>query len=238
MRQSLLKIFLIQKDSLGMGIINSSVKQAFVCSFQQKCIKLVCQAHDILCNNHTINQEMDEETVSTCIADIIDNSQQAIEWMIHIGTEHRLTTGFYIQNPISSKSLNRIDFRYETDVWENNNPNRLRYYMEAKNLYQKDFSKTSNNSVTSAKAYFNRYIETGIDHIVTGYYPSNTLLLGYVLVGDVCPVVDGINSQLDSLNRNGEHLTHFPSCYESNMRRTFSSEHNGLDIKHLMLKFT
>lgn len=221
-----------------MGTIGSNIKHAFVESFQHNCITLVCQAHDVLCGLHAISKDMDEETISTCIASVIDNSQQAIDWMIHVCTEHRLAGEGYMQNPTSSKSLQRIDFRYEMDVWDKNDSTRLRYYMEAKNLYQVDFKKPSNNSVTPAKAYFKRYVETGIDHIVTGYYPSNTLLLGYVLVGDIYPVVDGINSELSSQNRSSEHLFHVPTPCESNIRGTFSSNHSVGRIEHLMMKFT
>lgn len=221
-----------------MGTISSNIKQAFVQSFQKNCITLVCHAHDVLYACHAITQDMDEETISTCMASVIDNSQLAIDSMIHVCTEHRLAGDGYIQNPTSSKSLQRIDFRYEMDVWEKNNSTRLRFYMEAKNLFQVDFKKSSNNRVTHAKAYFKRYVETGIDHIITGYYPSNTLLLGYVLVGDINHVVDGINSELSSQNRSAEYLFHAPSPYECNIRNTFSSNHSVGGIDHLLLKFT
>lgn len=220
-----------------MGTISSNVRRAFVRSFQHKCITLVCQAHDELCSSNTIAQDMDEEKISMCIATIIGDSQQALEWMIHIDTEHRLPCMDYIRNPTSSKSLKRIDFRYEMDVWDNDNPGRLRFYMEAKNLYQVDFKKPFNSSITNAKASFKRYIVTGIGNITTGDYPSNTLLLGYVLVGDIDSVVKGVNTELSSLNRCSEHLIHISTCYENHLRKIFCSQHSDMFIKHLMLKF-
>lgn len=221
-----------------MGSINSNIKQKFVLSFQQKCITLVCLAHDELCTRNTISQSMDEESISTCLASIIDDSNKAFEWEIHVSTEHRLTCANYIENPVLSKSLRRMDFRYEMDVWEKKDHPRLRYYMEAKNLYQFDFKKSTNSRVTSARKYFKRYIETGINHIVNGTYPLDTLLLGYVLVGGIDPVVDGINSELCSLNRSGEQLTPASIDDENKLRRRFISMHTGMNIEHLMLKFS
>lgn len=221
-----------------MGKISSSIRQAFVLSFHHKCVKLVCSAHEELWFNKIITSDMDEESVSTCIYDCVRNNQYIIEQGIHVNIEHRLLPIGYVQTPTPSKQLCRIDFHFEADCWEQNPIVRLEYYMEAKNLYEHDFRKSSNTSVTPANYYFKRYIGTGIDHIISGYYPLNTLLLGYVLVGDVHPVVNGINSELSSQTRSSEHLFHVPSTYECNIRSTFSSNHSVGRIDHLMLKFT
>lgn len=220
-----------------MGTISSNIKQAFVDSFQQNCIALVCQAHDVLYANLVINQDMDEETISTCIYDCIRNNKYTINQGIHVNIEHRLLPNGYVQNPTPSKQLNRIDFHFEADCWEHSPVVRYEYFMEAKNLYEHNFRKSSNTSDTQANSYFKRYIETGIEHIIKGDYPSNAVILGYVLVGAINPVVDGINSELSSQNRNSEHLFHIPSLYECNIRGTFSSNHSVGRIDHLMLKF-
>lgn len=221
-----------------MGTVSSDIKQAFVLSFQHNCITLVCQAHDALCGCHAITRDMDEETVSTCIYDCIRDSQFAKEQGIHANIEHRLLPSDYVQKPTSSKQLSRIDFHFESDCWEYTSVERFEYYMEAKNLYENNFQKSFNKSTTEAKSYFQRYIETGIDHIINSDYPSNVIILGYVLVGDINPVVNGINSELSSQNRSSEHLFHETSSYECNIRSTFSSNHPLVRIDHLMLKFT
>lgn len=221
-----------------MGTISSNIKQAFVQSFQRKCIELVCFAHEELCANKTIAQDMDEETISTCIYNCVRNNPYTIKLGIHVNIEHRLLPIGYVQTPTLSKQLSRIDFHFEADCWEYRPIVLFEYFMEAKNLYEYNFKKSSNTSETLAKYYYKRYIETGIDHIITGYYPSNTLLLGYVLAGDINPVVDGINSKLSSQNRSSEHLFQVTSLYECNIRGIFSSNHSVGCIKHLMLKFT
>lgn len=221
-----------------MGTISSNIKQAFVQSFQHNCITLVCQAHDVLYGRNVITQDMDEETISTCIYDCVRNNQNTIDLGIHVNIEHRLLPIGYAQTPTPSKQLSRIDFHFEADCWEHRPILRFQYFMEAKNLYEHDFKKSSNTSITNAKSYYKRYIETGIDHIIKGDYPSNAIILGYVLVGDIYPVVDGINSELSSLNRSSEHLVHVSSQHECDIRGTFSSNHSGGRIDHLMLKFT
>lgn len=221
-----------------MGTVSGNIKQAFVCSFRYQCIILVCQAHDALYNNHIVNQDMDEETISTCIYDCVRSNSNTINWGVHVNLEHRLPQVGYAYTPTPSKELSRIDFHFEADCWECNPVQRFEYYMEAKNLYEHNFKKSSNNGSTSAKYYLKRYVETGVDHVVRSDYPANTLLLGYVLEGEILPVVNSINSQLDSEGRNSEHLVHIETCYESNIRQTYNSMHKGLPIMHLMLKFS
>lgn len=221
-----------------MGTVSSDIKQAFVLSFQHNCITLVCQAHDALCGCHAITQDMDEETISACIYESVMKNQYTMEQGIHVDIEHRLLTVGYIQTPKPSKQLSRIDFHFEADCWELTSFARFNFFMEAKNLYEYDFRKSSNKSTTRAKYYFTRYIETGIDHIINGDYPSNSIILGYVLVGDINPVVDGINSELSFQNRSSEHLFNVSSSCECNIRGTFSSNHPLVRIDHLMLKFT
>lgn len=221
-----------------MGTIGSNIKQAFVESFQHNCITLVCQAHDVLYGRNAITQDMDEETISTCLYDCVRNNQYTIELGIHVNIEHRLLPIGYVQTPTPSKQLSRIDFHFEADCWEQTHVERFEYFMEAKNLYEHNFKKSSNTSITNAKYYYKRYIETGIDHIIKGDYPSNAIILGYVLIGDMNPVVNDINSELSSLNRSSEHLFHKPTPYECDIRGTFSSSHSVGRIGHLMLKFT
>lgn len=78
------------------------------------------------------------------------------------------------------------------------------YYIEAKNLYCHSFTKTGNTSITSPGKYAQRYIDTGIDNLLNGHYPSNTLLLGYVLVGAVGEAVDLLNQYLTKRTRSTE----------------------------------
>ena len=221
-----------------MRTISSNIKQAFVQSFRHNCIISVCQAHDALCVCHAITQDMDEETISTCLYDYVRNNQYTIEHGIHVNIEHRLLPVGYVQTPTPSKQLCRIDFHFEADCWEQDSVERSEFFMEAKNLYEHNSRKSSNGSIISATFYYKRYINTGIDHIIKGDYPLNAIILGYVLVGDIIPVVDGINTELSSMNRSGEHLFHIPTPYECNSRETFSSNFSAGRIDHLMLKFT
>jgi len=97
------------------------------------------------------------------------------------------------------------------------------YYMEAKRLKEKD---------SNLKR---EYIKEGMDRFITGKYPPDGCMLGYLLEGTVKETINGINSLLEKYKRNGELLKHtsnktFPFYYESN--------HSKLCLKHLIFDFT
>lgn len=107
--------------------------------------------------------------------------------------------------------------------------------MEAKNLYEHNFRKSDNSSMTNALSVQKRYIETGINHIVSGYYPPETMMVGYVLEGGIAPIVSAINSILgDSSSR----LVATPhKLTVAKGQELYSSRHESLDIRHLLLQF-
>lgn len=67
----------------------------------------------------------------------------------------------------------------------------LHYYAEAKNLSESDWSKQDGSKV-SASHYRARYIDTGIENLLTERYPEGCLL-AYVVQGKSDNIVAGIN---------------------------------------------
>lgn len=108
--------------------------------------------------------------------------------------------------------------------------------MEAKNLYANDFKKTDNSRKTSANKYHKRYVETGIMRLLTGYYPSNTCLVGYVLEGAVTDAVMGVNAQIPSILSPTEILT-LATPLHSTLSFYVSTHNQNRSISHLMLQF-
>ena len=218
--------------------ISNTIQQKFIAAFHQNCIQLVCMAHDELLRLGTVNREMIEDTVSMCIYKCINFDSLPAEYCgIHGDVQHMLPKDDYVQNPIPANLLERIDFHYEADCLESGSRTRYQFFMEAKNLYEYNFKKLKNTSKTIAVSYYKRYINTGIDHVLTDYYPSHdTLLLGYVLVGKIAPCVDGINKQLDVLNRTKEHLTPDLTITANNIEMYLSNHPKGI-LYHLMMKF-
>jgi hypothetical protein len=88
----------------------------------------------------------------------------------------------------------RIDFKFSR--WEQKEE--VDYFAEAKNLSEKNWTK-KNGKPVNASYYYKRYIETGISHLLTNYYPNNCVLIGYVLNGNKSVILSNLNN-LISLN--------------------------------------
>jgi hypothetical protein len=87
----------------------------------------------------------------------------------------------------------RIDFKFSQWTREEE----IDYFAEAKNLCEKGWRKKDGTYVSSSY-YNNRYIKTGIHHLVTPYYPSNCVLIAYVLNGHKNAVLAKLNSLISS----------------------------------------
>lgn len=208
----------------------AKVKGAFV----KNCIVLIGRAYDNLLASDVVNHDMDENTVSENLRILMSNDHFSSINGITVAREQPINNGSLLTSNQSADSLPRIDFQFQRS-WSKMQDTFV-FFMEAKNLYANDFIKTDNINNTSAKYYHKRYIETGIMHLLTGYYPSNTCLLGYVLEGTVADVVMGVNAQISSVLSQAEIL--IPSQPPYQTLSAYTSTHNQSRILlHLMLQF-
>lgn len=210
------------------NLIISKVQGAFVIN----CIVLIGRAYDNLRVSSFVNHDMDENTVSENLRILMRKDPLANR--IVIAREQPIGDGNLLSSNQSANALPRIDFQFEQS-WSKMLPTFV-FYMEAKNLYANDFKKTGNSSITSARAYHKRYVETGLKNLLDGYYPSNTCLLGYVLEGSVSDVVVGVNIQMASIFSQADILNPVQPLYPS--LSTYISNHSlKREIVHLMLQF-
>ena len=134
----------------------------------------------------------------------------------------------------SAKTAPRIDFRL--CGWSNNS--KLTYFVEAKNLIEIDSYKSNRKSKIPANKLHIRYIETGIDNYLSGQYPSNGCLVGYILQGKAENIVSMLNTCLCNLSRKPE-ILQLKSLEQINFKPYYISSHNNVSsIKHLMFDFT
>lgn len=121
------------------------------------------------------------------------------------------------------------------DIWLANwfAEQRNEYYIEAKNLCEKDWSKKSMAKVSASKQR-RRYIDTGIANFISKRYPDGCLA-GYVLQGIEDDCVNGINRLLEKDGRKKEVLEKKELL--DDFEATYVSQHETLSLKHLMLKF-
>ena len=56
--------------------------------------------------------------------------------------------------------------------WQTDNENEDLYHIEAKNLCENNWIKSTGANINSSYQ-LNRYVDKGISHFISGYYPSN-----------------------------------------------------------------
>jgi hypothetical protein len=200
-------------------------------AFEQKCIELLEWACHTLKSNKKVDTDWGEENISANIYTYIKDSQQSIDANIHVESEHPFYNQDILSNKKKARKASRIDM-----VFQNNwSGKRFVFYVEAKNLVENDFIKTGRKRTVKARTVLERYIETGIDHFLTGYYPKGCLL-GYVLNGTINGVVNSLNAMLVKAGRNSELLS---LSSGANPWMEFNSYHTkqSMKIGHYLFDF-
>ena len=219
---------------MSRGVLDASIVNSFKQGFEWKCINLLIDAYTYVNSSDSINIDCEEEYISAVLFDYIDNCQQAINWKIDITPEYRLYKNDVLKKMKSAKTAPRIDFRL--CGWSNNS--KLTYFVEAKNLIEIDSYKSNRKSKIPANKLHIRYIEAGIDNYLSGQYPSNGCLVGYILQGKTENIVSMLNTCLCNLSRKPE-ILQLQSLEQINFKPYYISSHNNVSsIKHLMFDFT
>lgn len=206
-------------------------------SFKMVCLHLLEMAYCEVNTTCTIDKDWTENAVSEALKESINKNEETVMMLITAEVEVRQLPADLSLMPPKVDDAPRIDIKVGGFDTSKETPSRVCYYMEAKNLYASDFLKTGHTSYVSSTYYAKRYISTGIEHLLSGYYPSNTILLGYVLVGTVQVAVDKVNQNLVNDSRGAERInlqvyTEYPSLVLG------ASVHpNGMELDHCFLQF-
>ena len=205
-------------------------------SFKMICFGLLDAAYVEVYAATIVNSDWDENAISEVLVSKINNNPFSISRHITAITEKRILAGNSHVNLSKVDSAYRIDIKIGGFGWSSTEY-RTEYYIEAKNIYCQSFKKTNNTSMTSHSQYIKRYLETGINNILNGHYPLDTLLLGYVLVGTVQEAVALLNGCLKNDSRCTKviimkDMKEFPHLLFG------ESEHSGgMIVEHCFLPF-
>ena len=218
------------------GNLKHFIIGGFEDSFEVNCLALFGEAYGYIKENAGITVDWDEENISANFFEYIDNSKNAISLNINISDEHRLYYLEILSNKKPAKAASRIDFRLTTNWTEERK--RLEYFVEAKNLIESDCEKTGRKSKLSAHGLNERYVKTGIGKFISGDYPQNGCLVGYVLQGEPTIIVEKINECLQDKHRSTERLREVESPI-LDMKYFYQSAHEGgFILKHYLLNFS
>lgn len=200
-------------------------------AFEQTCRELLEWACHTLKSNKKVDTDWGEENISANIYTYIKDSQKSIDADIHIESEHPFYNQDILDNKKKARNASRIDMVFQHN-WSGQ---RFVFNVEAKNLVENDFIKVGRKRAVKANKVLERYIETGIDHFLDGYYPKGCLL-GYVLNGSINGVINALNSSLVKAGRNSELLNYSSGAIPW---MVFSSNHakQNMHIVHLLFDF-
>lgn len=219
----------------SMGLASVHVADA-ASSFKMICIGLLDMAYSELCSAKVITRDFDENAITEALAYCINANPATIKMHITAITEKKLLPeGLQDVLPTVDDAY-RIDVKLGGFGWSGEEY-RTEYYMEAKNLYCQSFTKTGNTSITSPGRYAQRYIDTGIDNLLNGHYTSDTLLLGYVLVGTVKEAVDLLNHYLTKRTRGTEMIAPHNYAEFPHIQIGRSLHSNSVTLEHCFLSF-
>ena len=215
----------------GVGSIDPVLVAQVRAAFEQTCIDLLEWACQTLKSNKKVDTDWGEENISANIFTYIKDSQKSIDADIHVDSEHPFYNQDILDNKKKAKEASRIDMVFQHN-WSSK---RFVFYVEVKNLVEHDYADAGRTQTVKAKAIQKRYIKTGVDHFLKGYYPQGCLL-GYVLNGTINGVVNALNSILVKAGRNSESLG-FSSGTIPWM--VFSSSHvkQNMTLKHYLFDF-
>ena len=144
-------------------------------------------------NNY--NSSWKENMITKTLANYVKKNNFAIKWNLDIIREHYLDD--YQEENSDPDKAPRIDIRLSQ--W--NNKILFEYFIEAKNLCENDWFK-ENGSKVSASVQLNRYINKGVKHFLSNYYPSNGCMCGYILNGNTKKTIAKLNNILKKKSTN------------------------------------
>ena len=167
--------------------------------FERKCIFVFIDAYHSLILENTLSSSWKENKITKELVKYFKNSSYFSKWGLDIVREYYLDEYYEETDPDKTP---RIDIK----ITNNQIQKKFDYFIEAKNLCETDWKKETGTKV-SAKNLQQRYIDTGISHFVSGYYPSNGCLCGYILQGNTDNIIHKINEILEKKSLNCLELT-------------------------------
>ena len=198
---------------------SKKVLSKFQKGFEEQCFYLITKSYTSAIETKVIKLDWDENDITAELHEHIEKNLIKLSWPIRANTEQTLRKDGIKKRKGFANKLPRIDLIF----YELGLSFKCKYHMEAKRLKEKD------------SRLKRRYIGTGIDSLVSKKY-ENGCLLGYILEGDLCKTVKGINKLLKKDDRDSEFLK-----AKAHMLHNFyyESDHgNSFILKHFMFDFT
>lgn len=176
-----------------MATFNEDILVGFQSALEGFCLELLHQGYESMLAAKGYDVDWEEDTLTAHYISFMEKLPICREWQIDIIPQFYIYSSKHTSGEEAAKYAPRIDFKFTKwfkDV-------KAGYFAEAKNLSEKNWKKKDGKKV-DARKYNKRYIETGINHLLTGHYPNNCVLIAYVLNGHKNVVLANLNSLISS----------------------------------------
>ena len=217
-----------------MSKISTKVQQEFRSAFAHRCIEAVQKGYDRMRLDKRYQVYWEEDNFTICLVETIKATKFLNQHRISVNHQPPVYSeqmAFAGENPLNAP---RVDFKFS----EYHGPIEYNYYMEAKNLSEKDWKKPIGTKVRAAYQR-DRYIRTGIENYLSGRYPEGCLV-AYVVNGKEANVLNALNRSIVSRQKDSPHI----GLVQKDISMTFDicyCSHNQLiggiwTLRHLFLQ--
>ncbi len=165
--------------------------------FEYKCLFILIDGYLLMKAAKKYSLDWEEEQITAQLIDFIQLSPSRNKWKIHVKPEIRIYTNQIITGEKLPKEASKIDMQMLS--WQTENE--VIYHIEAKNLCENNWTKSIDSKVSSSYQ-LNRYVNSGILHFISGYYPSNGCICGYILQGNIEMIINKLNDILENKSLN------------------------------------
>ena len=196
-------------------------------SLENKCLFVLIDGYRIMKNKGNYQRDWEEEDITEQLIYFMNQSNYAIKWKIDISAEKRLYTHKTAFQNKTAKKTPRIDMRLMS--WQSTT--KEEYLVEAKNLSETNWNKNDGSKV-NASYQLNRFINSGIEHFLSNYYPPNSCLCGYILQGSTENIIEKLNKILEK--KSLQRLKLADSVFDHKLIYRFSNP--NLFLKNIFLE--
>jgi hypothetical protein len=174
--------------------LNPIIANSFHAAMEGYCLELLHQGYEAMLTAHAYDIDWKEDTLTAHYIDFMKKLPLCREQQVSIIPQFPIYGDKYIAGTdADATAAPRIDFKFIKWFQENESD----YFAEAKNVSEKNWKKKDGTDV-KATYYYKRYVNTGITHLLSGYYPNNCCLIAYILNGKKTTVLAKLNLLIKS----------------------------------------
>jgi hypothetical protein len=172
---------------------NTDISESFQLAMEGFCLELLHQGYEAMLRAKSYDVDWKEDKLTVHSIACMKTLSIRKEHQISIIPQFIIYSDEHAFEEEEVETAPRIDFMFQK--W--NKSEEIYYYAEAKNISENSWVKKSGKPV-NASYYYKRYIETGISHLLSGYYPNNCVLIAYVLNGNKNEILSNLNNRIST----------------------------------------